>query len=388
MIRRGAEDFVARTNTELTFSFLAVNNSTKKVGLYVVAVPTKQPITGAIKGNWLKSNYAMNYVAINNGDIAGTTLADQEEPTGELTLTFNQDFNLIQENSNGFQRNILEALLMGQSISDGSGNKIAMLGSQGNYKTDTKATRCQLNLEFGHLVAKEWKKLIVDGAFDEDTYEPIKKTNTLIYSKSLTSKGFIMETYSLSGSGKEECCMCAVCMYSDMTADEADTANTTAITLQPFADYYSRPQFLYEGVESDIEVDSVVEELKVDYIVENASDPTDFGVSGDKIAIVNPTTGVVVIKESTGLAWDAYGAGKTFLEYARISATKTTTDTIANAVDGMAYIAIKTPTADLTGTASRFDRDSAGVVENFICRVLAYDRDTNLFAAYVPGTIC
>ena len=59
-----------------------------------------------------------------------------------------------------------------------------------------------------------------------------------------------------------------------------------------------------------------------------------------------------------------------------------------NAVDGMAYIAIKTPTADLTGTASRFDRDSAGVVENFICRVLAYDRDTNLFAAYVPGTIC
>lgn len=389
-IQTGATDIVSRTLSQLTFSFLAVDSETKEVKLVVIGVPSKEPVADQTKGTFLKSNNAKQYTRTYDGDISGTVLLDQEDPSASLSLSMAMDYNFIKENDLGFERDVLNAFLLGQSIRYGSG-KLAMLGVTGNFKTGNKATACQLGHEWGDLFRKEWGYLVVDGAFNAETYEPLKKKNTLLYSQNLITKAYVMETYTLSGSGKDENIMNPCVATMSLSASEGDT-NSLSLDLDISADMYSRDGFVFEGIVVDrANADgTIVEELGVQYIVKSATAPTDFGNNGDKIAMVDPTTGEITIMVSDGSAWSEFGAGTTFLKYARISAPAVTEDTLANAVEGVAFISVHTPDAtDLSGSiASEYVLDATGATKNYICEVLMYEREEEEFIKYVPNEVC
>lgn len=385
-IKSGATDFVSRTSSELVFSFMGVSKDTKKVGLYAMYLPTREPVTGQMRGGFLKANNEVSYETVADGSIAGTVLLDQQDPSADISLTWKVDFNFLKENDFGFEKDVLNALLLGQAVDNGA-DRIGMLGTTGNSKIGKKATRCEVGQGWGDLTKKEWGYLILDGALDEDL-NPVREKNTLIYSKNLITKCFIMETYTLSGSGKGECLLNTAVSANNLSSDEGDT-NTTNADLMISADMHAREAFLYEGAVADKErTTDVLEEMAVDYIVTAEAEPTDFGTTGQRIALVSPTTGIVAIYVTDGSAWTQV-VNKTFVQYARISAPAMTEDTIANAVDGVAFVTVAEPDAtELTGVASRYDKDGAGAVTNFVCEVFAYDRDEELFIKYVPTDVC
>lgn len=370
-IKTGATDYVSRTSTEMKISFMGVDLSTKKVGMYSFYIPTKEPITGALTGNWLKSDYAITYVKDVTGTVDGTVTNDQADPAGEMSLSWNEDFNYVQDNSIGYVRDVLKGFMSGQVVTMSDGARIAMLGTAGNFKTGQKATADQLNREWGNLLKPFWGFLLVDQAFEDDTnYEPKRNVNGLIYASLTLMKPFMVENYALSGSGKANCKMMPAVTLKTMTADEADV-NMCSSTLQVLCDAYELPDFYNTGFTQTDYSTGIIKRLSVDYIVEGDTADITAPVTDEVACVINATTGVITIEKYNGASWDVETGG-TFDTNATIFAKKSVIATVE--ADSNCFVAVKTPNA-LGGTASQFVLDNTDTVKNFVCIANEYDRD-------------
>lgn len=380
-IKTGANDFVGRTSTQLQFTFLGVNVSTKKVGMYSVFIPTKDPVTGALIGNWLKSDYAIGYGKDVTGAVTGTVTLDQADPTGDMSLTWKEDFNFVQDNSIGYNRNILRGLLSGQTVSFANGDRVAMLGVAGNYKTDQKATKDQLNKEWGNLLKPYWGFLLVDGAFEDETGEPKKNVNGLINASLTLVKPFMVENYTLSGSGKANCRMMPAVSTKTMTLDEGDY-NMCSVTLQVLCDSYEQDDFFNVGFDSADYSTGELSRLSVDYIVEGSSGDIASPVTDDVACVVVAETGAITIEKYNGATWDVETGG-TFEDNAIIFSKKHVISTVET--EGNAFVSVKTAGTGLDGFASSFVLDKDDTVTNYVCVVYAYERNSQNMENLVVG---
>lgn len=371
-IKNGANEFVSRTDKELQFTFMGVDLATKKVGMYSFYIPTTQPINGMTAGTYLKTDYATTFVKDVTGSIKGTVTGDQADPNIEMSLTWNDDYNHIQNNVRGFSRDILRGLMSGQVVTMSDGVRIAMLGTAGNYKTGDKSTANELNREWGNLLKPYWGFLIKDHAFNNAVdFEPAKEANCLISAYLKLSKPFMVESYYLSGKGTENCLMMPAVCQKMATMDEADV-NTCNATLNVLCDTYERVNFYNRGFTQADYSTGVLNELSVDYIVEGDTADITSPVTDEVACVINVSTGAITIEKYNGSTWDVE-TGATFEANATIFAKSSIID--STEVEGNCFATVKTPGAGLNGFASSFVLDTTNTVKNYVCLANVYERE-------------
>lgn len=375
MIKSGANNFIGRTSTDMQITFAGVDLATKIVSLYSFYVPTKQPISGILTGNWLKSDFGVSYGKDVTGAITGTVTTDQTDPTGEITLTWQEDFLYItDETIIGYSRDVLRGMLSGQVVTFADGTKVAMLGVSGNYKTATKANASEINREWGNLLKPYWGYRMIDNAFEDDAnFEPKKVRNSLINPFLLLAKPFMIENYSLSGDGTANCRMMPSVVLKTMSLDEGDF-NTNSIGVTVLGDTYELEENFNSGFDVRDYTEDDLTRLTVDYIVSGDSVDITAPVNDETACIIDPVDGTFEIMEYTG-TWVAIATGS-LSQYATIFANKSIIATVEE--DGNCFVSVKEASLDLTGQASSFVLDSASTVKNFICKAKVYDLETRM----------
>lgn len=379
---QGATNTINRTDRELVLEFTGKNLTTGSVDLYCVYMNFKDPITGLNKGDFLSGTFTEENVYDAKGVYTNDASTDQEIKDQNFTFAMKEDFNFLKSDYvYGTDKNIIISMLSGRAWKFGN-DIIIPVGTNGVLKTAIKTKKSGFNKEWGYLFLNEWENVRIPNANDELTGDPLTKPN--VYKKKIDAEQMTYAMEMAGSKGSEYYASLIPLVYTvECPYDEADNSNMLNVTASKRCDTFDRDDFMFNGVTGSFAIgDTDIREIAVDYIVENASAPTDFGVTGETCATVDPATGDVKIYTTDGLAWTQDVTGN-FKIGCRIFSTKYTADTLANAVDEAHYIAIKTDSTNLAGVAANFaDKDSAGTLQtSYVCKIFFWNRYEREFEA-------
>lgn len=311
------------------------NLTSSKIGIYSVTIPIHEALSGLPKERLLGRKRDKTNIFDTVGDLTSITTqnATINEYTGSLTIADNSLFEVDKTIIKGY-RNVLEAMLLGETFSDGT-DLIKVLGVGGNVKLTT-----------GMLRNKDWKLVFEN---DNKLVKAFTGTETANIFLGAYNKDTLSVCLEIEGTSNTEETQVvrygAVCCGNAMFS-EGEDRNTVAIDIDFISDFRTYNQTLEKGFATDnvdLATATAIAKFNVDYIVTNATgaDPADYGANGDTAAIINTATGAVEVKTSNGTdAWaDITG---TFVDGALIFSTQISTSTIAAATDEYNYIVIKT----------------------------------------------
>ena len=354
--------------------FLAKNITNGVVSLFALPIATLDGLSDLSK-KYLNTATDDNYVYDSKGSVITNMTGQEQTPSATLTIGFKVDYNGRQEDvAYGLPSNIYEIAMMGGTFKIGA-DTYMVVSTTGTIREGKKASRCLINQEFGNLFKADWYYLWT-GGIDSTTGEPVFQTNTFVDKAKLESNTFALESTTVLGSGKVSSLLMSALSVGNVPMSTADDADTYSAEATLYVDVKEGNAPMTENARKTFAVaDTNKTFLEVDYIVSNTTAPAD-GVSGDVIAIVNPTTLAVKIAthDGTNFVDDVTG---TFKQYARISANKFTTSTKALATSQRAFIVLKTVDATNGGVASDFDL-STGTVQGY-CLAYTMNRGTEVF---------
>lgn len=374
--------------SELNMYFLARNLTDKKVSLFVMPIVSKSPVTDLVTSNYNPYMTGANYIKDSTGQTIDNLKSNTEDPSATFTLEHLADLKGYQTATPfGGVKNMFEIASLGGVFKVGA-DLYEVVGMNGLVlKNGAKPTKCEIGNDWKYLTYSMWSR-IKDGMAFDDNGKPVYKSNLYVNKPNAEVKSVALELYTLYDDSTSPTKFVPYAYTGKVMDNENETANTMSAEFTYASDIYESNESLLYGVPETSAIDAVGKQfLAVDYIIEATSNPTDFGVSGDTIALVDPTTGAVTLATSTGSAWTAETTG-TFITGGIIVANKVSASTLALATDVRTFVAVKTPNGTNGGTCANFAYDTTGATKNFLCKTNILGED-GTFAPFAPvGTDC
>lgn len=365
------EQFVGRTSGEIVVSAPAKNLTKKKIVLLANLITTRDPATYSMN-NLSTGMYDKVTARTNSGKIAGQVTTDEQEPAGEISFGFQEDFIYIGDALGQGSRSKLLALFNGEGFYNGD-DSLVPIGTNGTVKETSDIARpYEIKQPWMYLYYNEGAKIKQAGATDKITGEPLLKNNPFSDSLNREYKTICTEFLSVAGSGTSVNRMFAILGKSNLDYTEADI-NSMSLTMIKGCDLSERKGYYWETVEAPKTGADKYKEFEVDFIC-GTTDPT--GGAQGNIAVLVGADGTITFKKKGASAWESEStlAGK-LQTGTRIMARKVET-TARNTGAGNAFVVVG---AD--GKAVNFSLDS-GKKQHYI-EVMLFNRDTGLYEAYV-----
>lgn len=289
-----------RTGGQLRLSMLGKNLTTKEVDIYQISINTGDPITYSID-NMSSGNYDMITVKGRDGSIVGQVQGDEQDPAGEVSFSFYEDFSHLRANVvYGNSRNLLINLLNGETFYSGV-DPIVPIGTNGTDKTLTaRAKFNEMNKPYKMVYYNE-------GAFikENGTADPTKKgkvsfkKNPYEASFNTFNKTFCMEIMTTTGEGQVNR-MLPILAKSTAEWAEGDI-NTFNCTANRGCDIFERPEFFTEVYTETSDMEITNELYVKQIVVAGGTEPTS-GTAGELMLVVSDD-GTPTIKKYEGSAW-------------------------------------------------------------------------------------
>ncbi|MGL5646978.1 MAG: hypothetical protein ACRDDY_03925 [Clostridium sp.] len=366
------EQFVGRTGGEIVVSAPAKNLTKKKIVLLANLITTREPASYSMN-NMSTGMYDKVTANTNSGKIAGQVTTNEQEPAGDISFGFQEDYIYIGDALGQGSKSKLLALFNGEGFYNGE-DSLVPVGTNGTVKETSDIAR-------PHEVKQPWMYLYYNegafikqaGATDSITGEPLLKRNPFSDSLNREYKTLCAEFLSVAGSGTSVNRMFAILGKSALDYTEGDI-NSFSLTMTRGCDLSERKGYFWETVEGAPKNDaSKLREFEVDSICIGA-EPTG-GVTGN-IACVVSADGTITFKKKTASAWEAENTLTTKIQTGtRILARKIDVTAKASTV-GNVFVVVG---AD--GKAVDFSLD-AGKKQHYI-EVMLFNRDSGEYETYV-----
>ena len=360
---------------------LGKNIDSGDISAYFVGIATLENLSD-VRKKYLNTTTDDNYVRNSRGEIITNLTSQEAEPTGELTATFKVDWNSrIEGQTYGNAHNLYEAMIMGQTFMHGT-DKIMVVSVLGARKGNKRADKCSINKAYKSFLGLEAQYLNTGGL--DASGNPVFVKNTFIDKVALEGTSVAMETLTTMGNGKTSSLLFPVLTADNVPFSQNDDGDSYAVAFKITSDVWEGENSLATGARVIEPLTATNKSyLEVDYMVVSITDPTDFGVSGDLMCIVNPTTLAFSIKESTGSAWVATTG--TFKALAKISANKITNTIIVSAISHRTFLVPATVSTANDGVATNFND---GGTANPIIKAFTLDRTNEEFVALTVESVC
>ena len=334
------QNFVGANNklVETRILFMGRNETTKKVDLYAVGVVENSDLSGLTK-RYMNVVTDSNYVKSNSGAIMANMPTDQTDPEATFDFECSIDYNMRNEKLKaGNSSNLFEAIMLGKGFYKGA-DFIRVIGTNGLAKTSgIKGTKCDISVTASNLLGYFNDNLEV-GAMDE-TGETVFQYNS--FRKTLEEVPFALELKTTATDGSIEAQLIPYCSAPNVTLAQSDDTNKMSASIMRCCDIWDMEDSILSGQAFEAQLTDLSKvSFEVDYILQNTGgvNPSDFGVSGDVIVVVDSADGSFTIQTSDGLAWTTSVVGG-FVGKAIISSKKLGTGTLAGSTDGRFFLSV------------------------------------------------
>lgn len=292
---------VNRTNTQLKMSVLGKGMTSNEVDIYQILITTGDPLT-LPSDNLSSGVFDMTTVNDRAGKIIGQTQGNEQEPQGEISFSFYEDFShLGKKHVVGNQKNRLINLLNGQAFKVGS-DTIIPIGTNGTDKNkNSQASYREMNKPYRYIYYNEGEFIFETGTCDMDNFGKMTlKKNPYKASFDRAHKTFCFEVLTTSSEG-QICKTLAIMAKPSIEWAEGDI-NQFNCTAQRGCDVFERNDFLTDVYKTSSDTMAEANELYVDQIVVAGGTPPTSGTSGDLMLSID-SKGVPTIKKYDGSAW-------------------------------------------------------------------------------------
>lgn len=293
---------VNRTGGLINVTMLGKDLTSNEVDIYQILIKTGDPVT--FSSDPLSSgNYDYQTVRGKDGSIIGQVQLDEQDPAGEISFSFYEDFDFlgndyIYRNS----KNRLINLLNGEAFINGE-NTVVPIGTNGTDKTKTaRAKLREMNKPYKMVYYNEGEFIKENGTADEKTGEVALKKNPYKDTFNQSHKTFSMEFQTTSGQGQVSR------MFPILAKTTAEWAegdiNQFNLTAQRGCDMVERDEFFTEIFKENIpEGTAPLKEFYVDYLILNGgTEPA--SAKQNETAIVVGADGTVTFKKKGASAWE------------------------------------------------------------------------------------
>lgn len=296
---------VNRTGGQLRISMLGKNLTSHEVDIYQISINTGDPLS--FSADPLSSgNYDMITVKGRDGSIVGQVQGDEQDPNGEVSFSFYEDFaHLGDKHVYGNSKNRLLNLLNGEAFYSGA-DRVVPIGTNGTDKTKTaRAKFAEMNKPYKYVFYNEGEFIKENGTADATTGKVSLKKNPYKASFDMFNKTFCFEIMTTASEGQVNR------MFPILAKTTAEWAegdiNQFNCTANRGCDMWEKDDFLTEVTPiSSTEAQKYMEnynELYVDFIkVSTGSEPeaTDGQLMLDISASGEPT-----IKKYNNSTWES-----------------------------------------------------------------------------------
>ncbi|MGL5962555.1 MAG: hypothetical protein ACRCZ0_11500 [Cetobacterium sp.] len=193
---------VNRTGSLLRISILGKNLTTNEIDIYQISITTGETIS--LSADTLSSgNYDMITVKGRDGSIIGQVQGDEQDPEGEISFSFYEDFMHVGKGHvYGNSKNRLLNILNGESFVNG-GDVIVPIGTNGTDKTKTaRAKFNEMNKPCRMVFYNEGEFIKENGTADALTGRVQLKKNPYKSSFDTFNKTFCFEVMTTSSEGQ------------------------------------------------------------------------------------------------------------------------------------------------------------------------------------------
>lgn len=305
---------VNRTGGQLRISMLGKNLTTNEVDVYQISINTGDPLS--FSADPLSSgNYDMITVKGRDGSIVGQVQGDEQDPNGEVSFSFYEDFaHLGDKHVYGNSKNRLLNLLNGEAFYNGN-DVIVPIGTNGTDKTKSaKARFNEMNKPYRYVYYNEGEFIKENGTADAITGKVSLKKNPYKASFDMFNKTFCFEVMTTASEGQVNR-MFPILAKSTAEWAEGDI-NQFNCTANRGCDAWEKDDFLTEVLPiASADAEAYMKnynELYVDYIVvEGGAAPE---ATAGKLMLEISATGVPIIKEVKVSAWSEATALKALVK--------------------------------------------------------------------------
>lgn len=193
---------VNRTGGQLRISMLGKNLTSHEVDIYQISINTGDPLS--FSADPLSSgNYDMITVKGRDGSIVGQVQGDEQDPNGEVSFSFYEDFaHLGNKHVYGNSKNRLLNLLNGESFYCGE-HRVVPIGTNGTDKTKTaRAKFAEMNKPYKYVFYNEGEFIKENGTADATTGKVSLKKNPYKASFDTFNKTFCFEIMTTASEGQ------------------------------------------------------------------------------------------------------------------------------------------------------------------------------------------
>jgi len=350
-----------------------------KVDVYAIGVVENSDLSGITK-RYLNITTEDNWINGNSGKLVANMKSNETAPESTFDFEASLDFNMQRRGRAGVSPNLLEAVMLGQGFYRGD-DFIKIIGTNGYLaKNKCDINRIPASAFFYNEVMNLDQGMMIGDVMDFKFNSFLKRE----------VPSFAIETYGVLDSGNVESKLIPCCYTANTSFAQADDTSKLSGTLMRSCDAWdSTDSILYGKKEENVLTDDNKSDFEVTYIVKNATGavPSDFGVSGDTILVINNTTGAFTIHTSTGSAWTKSILGS-FKKYARIGSNNQTSSTIALAVTKRAWCLV-TEAGALLNEGFLVNTYDIGTTKDYLYGVYTPDRITQTWVDGTPiGTNC
>ena len=129
-----------RTGGQILLSMFGKNLTTKAVDVYQLLITTGDPVS--FSADALSSgNYDYQTVTGKNGSIIGQVQLDEQDPSGEISCSFYEDFSYLHDDYvYGNSKNLMLNLFNGEAFKNGE-EIIVPVGTNGKDKKITERAK-------------------------------------------------------------------------------------------------------------------------------------------------------------------------------------------------------------------------------------------------------
>lgn len=301
---------VNRTGGQLRISMLGKNLTTHEVDIYQISINTGDPLS--FSADPLSSgNYDMITVKGRNGSIVGQVQGDEQDPNGEVSFSFSEDFaHLGRKHVYGNSKNRLLNLLNGESFYCGA-DRVTPIGTNGTDKTKTaRAKFAEMNKPYKYVFYNEGEFIKENGTADATTGKVSLKKNPYKASFDTFNKTFCFEIMTTASEGQVNR-MFPILAKTSAEWVEGDI-NQFNCTANRGCDMWEKDDFLtevtpiaYEDAKTYMEN---YNELYVDFIVVQGGNEPEAASHEGKLLLNIDASGTPTIKKASSSAWETESA--------------------------------------------------------------------------------
>lgn len=383
------EQFVGRTGGEIVISTPAKNITAKKIVYLANLITTREPASFSMN-NMSSGAHDKVTAYTNSGKIAGQVSTNEQDPAGDITFGFQEDYIFIGEALGLGSKSKLLNLLNGEAFYNSPtnvGDILIPVGTNGTEKgTGGQARPYEMNQLWKSILNNEGSE-IKSGGTDPKTGMPLTKRNPYADALNKEQKTICAEFLSTSGSGVSVNRMFPILAKSTLDYTEGDV-NAFSITMNRGCDLTERAGYFWETVETPpAKKEDFLKEFEVDYIVKNGgTEPANGVTAGQLLASIDDKGEVSIKKYASSRAWTADTSLATRVGYGTRIMARKRIETGTTVIEGNVFVVVDS-VSGASGSekihAINFSLDETANKEQYFVEVLLFNRDTGVYEPYI-----